>query len=167
MVDINMTLVAQVVNFLVLVWLLAKFAYKPLTRMLDERSRRIADDLRKAEEDRLGAERLKSEYQEQLNQARVKAQEIVEKAQRQVEIDTERQLSELRAQIERMKQTAEEEIAREHEKALAQLRSEVVTMSVAAAGRLIAQNMDNELNTKLVVEFIDKLDEEKVGGLPC
>ena len=167
MVDINMTLVAQVVNFLVLVWLLAKFAYKPLTRMLDERSRRIADDLRKAEEDRLGAERLKSEYQEQLNQARVKAQEIVEKAQRQVEIDTERQLSELRAQIERMKQTAEEEIAREHEKALAQLRSEVVTWSVAAAGRLIAQNMDNELNTKLVVEFIDKLDEEKVGGLPC
>ena len=110
-----MTLVAQVVIFLVLVWLLAKFAYKPLTRMLDERSRRIADDLRKAEEDRLGAERLKSEYQEQLNQARVKAQEIVEKAQRQVEIDTERQLSELRAQIERMKQTAEEEIAREHE----------------------------------------------------
>ena len=167
MVDINMTLVAQVINFSVLVWLLAKFAYKPLTKMLDERSQRIAGDLKKAEEERLSAERLRAEYQEQLNQARVKAQEIVDKAQRQVELDTERQLAELREQIDRMKQTAEEEIAREHAKALTQLRGEVVAMSVAAAGKLIAQNMDNELNSKLVAEFINKLDEEKVGGLPC
>lgn len=167
MVDLNATLIAQIINFLLLVAILAKFAYKPLLQALEDRKNRIANDLQTAEQERANAEQLRREYQDSLAQARMQAQAIVEKAAKQAEQEAQRQLQEVRAQIEREKKLAQEEIIREREKALAELRGEVITLSMAAAGKLIAKNMDSEANAKLVSEFIDKLDSQKTGGLPC
>lgn len=167
MVDLNATLIAQIINFLLLVAILAKFAYKPLMQILEERQTRIASDLEKAAQEKASAEQFRQEYQNQLAEARVQAQAIVEKATKQAEQEAQRQLQEVRAQIEREKKVAQEEIIREREKALAQLRGEVVSLSMAAAGKLIAKNMDSDVNAKLVSEFIDKLDERKIGGLSC
>ena len=167
MVDLNATLIAQIINFLILVAILAKFAYKPLLQALEDRKNRIASDLANAEQERVSAETLRREYQEQLNQARLQAQAIVEKAVKQAEAEAQRQLQDVRAQIEREKKLAQEEIVREREKALAELRGEVVTLSLAAAGKLISRNMDSDANSKLVSDFIDKLDKQKIGGLPC
>ncbi len=167
MVDLNATLIAQIINFLLLVAILARFAYKPLMQALEDRKNRIASDLQAAEQERTGAEQLRKEYQDQLAEARVQAQVIVEKAVKQAEQEAQQQLQEVRAQIDREKKLAREEIIREREKALSELRGEVVALSVAAASKLIAKNMDSEVNAKLVSEFIDRLDEQKIGGLPC
>ncbi len=167
MVDLNATLIAQIINFLLLVAILARFAYKPLMQALEDRKNRIASDLQAAEQERTGAEQLRKEYQDQLAEARVQAQVIVEKAVKQAEQEAQQQLQEVRAQIDRDKKLAREEIIREREKALSELRGEVVSLSVAAASKLIAKNMDSEVNAKLVSEFIDRLDEQKIGGLPC
>ncbi len=167
MVDLNATLIAQIINFLILVAILAKFAYKPLMKALEDRQNRIAADIQSAEQERAAAEQLKREYQDSLAQARAQAQAIVEKAVKQAEQEATHQLQEVRSQIERERKLAQEEIIREREKALAQLRGEVVALSMAAAGKLIAKNMDSEANAKLVSDFIEKLDEQKIGGLPC
>ena len=167
MVDLNATLIAQIINFLILVAILAKFAYKPLMKALEDRQNRIAADIQSAEQERAAAEKLKREYQDSLAQARAQAQAIVEKAVKQAEQEATQQLQEVRSQIERERKLAQEEIIREREKALAQLRGEVVALSMAAAGKLIAKNMDSEANAKLVSDFIEKLDEQKIGGLPC
>lgn len=167
MVDLNATLIAQIINFLILVAILAKFAYKPLLQALEDRKNRIANDLQVADQERANAEQLRREYQDSLAQARMQAQAIVEKAAKQADQEAQRQLQEVRAQIEREKKLAQEEIIREREKALAELRGEVITLSMAAASKLIAKNMDSEANAKLVSEFIDKLDSQKTGGLPC
>lgn len=167
MVDLNATLIAQIINFLILVAILAKFAYKPLMKALEDRQNRIAADIQSAEQERAAAEQLKREYQDSLAQARAQAQAIVEKAVKQAEQEATRELQEVRSQIERERKLAQEEIIREREKALAQLRGEVVALSMAAAGKLIAKNMDSEVNAKLVSDFIEKLDEQKIGGLPC
>lgn len=167
MVDLNATLIAQIINFLLLVAILAKFAYKPLMKALEDRQNRIASDIQTAEQERAAAEQLKREYQDNLAQARAQAQAIVEKAVKQAEQEAQDQLREVRVQIERERKLAQEEIVREREKALAELRGEVVALSIAAAGKLIAKNMDDQANSKLVSDFIEKLDEQKIGGLPC
>ena len=66
-----------------------------------------------------------------------------------------------------MRKAAKEDIARERERAAMQLRGEMVALSMQAAGKIIAANMDNKTNEKLVSDFIDQLDKDKMGGLPC
>ena len=82
MIDLNATLLIQIFNFLLLVALLTKFAYKPLMSMLAEREQRIAGSLEAAEQERQEAAKLKEEYLKELAAARNQAQQIVEKANR-------------------------------------------------------------------------------------
>ena len=69
MVSVNYTIIAQIVNFIILLWILAKFAYKPLLKAMDDRRNRIVKDLDSAEHARKEAETLKLEYANQLKPA--------------------------------------------------------------------------------------------------
>ena len=162
-----MTLVAQVVNFLILVAILAKFAYKPLLKTMADRQARIAGDLASAEQERAAAEQLRREYVEQMAQAKAQSQAIVDKAVKTAELMKQEILEEARQENARMLKAAQDEIARQTEQAIAGIRDEVVNMSLAAAAKVMEKEMDSEANAKLVADFIEKWDEKKVGGLPC
>ena len=162
MIDINMTIVAQILNFLILVLILKFVAYKPVMKMLKEREEKIARSIDAAEADELLAE-----YNKQLADARIKAQEIVDKAMKRAQEERDASVAETRREIEQMRKAAKEDIARERERAAMQLRGEMVALSMQAAGKIIAANMDNKTNEKLVSDFIDQLDKDKMGGLPC
>ena len=72
MVDLSLgTILAQMLNFFILVWLLARFAYKPLLAMMTERKERIAKDLEAAEQARAETEKCKADYAAQISNARV------------------------------------------------------------------------------------------------
>lgn len=167
MVELNGTLLAQIVNFLILVAILAKFAYKPLMQGLEERQQKIADSIDSAERDRREAEQLKLEYKKQLVEVRAQAQAIVEKAEKVAEENKEEILKAARAESARILKSVQEEVARERELALAQLKGEVVALSMAAATKIMKEKMDSEANAAIVSDFIDKLDDKKIGGLPC
>lgn len=167
MIEINATLIAQIINFLILVALFKAFAYKPLMKALEERRIRIAENIEAAEKNKLAAEELRKEYQANLAEARIQAQAIVEKATKQAEVNAEEILEQAKVESARILKAAQEEIVREQERALESMRKEVVSLSVLAAGKIIATNMDAEANDKLVNDFIEKLDDKKMGGLPC
>ena len=167
MVDLNATLIAQIVNFLILVAILTKVAYKPLMKALDDRQAKIADSIETAEREKVAAQQLKREYQDQLAVARTQAQEIVDKAMKLAEQTKEEILAEARAENARMIKAAQDEIARERDQAMAELRGEVVALAMAAATKIVAHNLDFDTNAKLVSDFIEKLDEKKIGGLIC
>ena len=80
MVNFNATLIAQVLNFLILVFILAKFAYKPLMKIMDDRKNKIAGDLAAAETAKTDAESIKAEYAAKLAAARQEAQAIIDNA---------------------------------------------------------------------------------------
>ncbi|WP_094603942.1 ATP synthase subunit b, sodium ion specific [Sporomusa silvacetica DSM 10669] len=167
MVDLNATLIAQIINFLILVAILTKVAYKPLMQALADRQAKIADSLETAEQEKQAAEKLKQEYLAQLAEARTQAQAIVEKAAKLAEQTKEEILKEAREESIRLVKATQEEIAREREHAIAELKGEVVTLAVAAASKIIAQNMDEQANARIVDDFINKLDGKEIGGLPC
>lgn len=167
MFNFNMTLIAQVVNFLILVAILTKFAYKPLLKAMADRQARIAGDLQAAEQERIAAEQLRKEYIEQMAQAKTQSQAIIDKAVKTAELMKQEILEEARLENARMLKNAQNEIARQTELAIAGLREEVVSMSLAAAAKVIDKDMNSDANTKLVADFIEKWDEQKVGNLPC
>lgn len=163
MVDLNATLIAQIINFLILMAILAKFAYKPIVKALEARQEKIKADIEAAEQGKLAAEQIKKEYQAQLAQARNEAQNIVEKAVKIAQQNKDEILEEAKAENARLLNAAREEIQREREHALAQLRNEVVALSVAAATKIVKQNLDEQANKKLVEDFIANLDDCKLG----
>ena len=167
MVELNGTLIAQIVNFLILVGILTKFAYKPLMQALEDRQKKIADSIDSAERERQEAQQLKLSYQQQLSDARSEAQSIVEKAEKLAEETKEEILKEARLESARILKNVQAEVARERELALAQIKGEVVILAMAAAGKIIDKNIDTEANASLVSNFIEQLDAQKVGGLPC
>lgn len=166
MVDINMTLVAQIFNFLILAAILTKFAYKPLMKVLKEREDQIAKSIESAEADELKAQELLKEYHDQLATARIQAQEIVDKAIKRAQEEREAHINETKREIDQMRKAAQAEIVHERERAVAQLKGEVVALSMAAT-KIIGSNIDTAANDRLIGEFIDKLDKDKMGGLPC
>ena len=167
MVELNGTLIAQIVNFLILVGILTKFAYKPLMQALADRQNKIADSIDSAERERQEAAALKLSYEQQLADARKEAQAIVEKAEKLAEETKEEILKEARLESARILKNVQAEVARERELALAQIKGEVVMLSMAAASKIIDKNLDTASNASLVSDFIEQLDAQKIGDLPC
>ena len=164
MVDLTLgTILAQMLNFFILVWILARFAYKPLVSMMQERKERIAKDLADAQAARNEAEQFKADYATQIANARQEAQQIVEKAVQQAEVTTREQLAAAREQIEREKERARQDIVNERDRAMNNLRNEVISLSVAMATKVVAKDMDSETNTKLIEDAIAKLDSKTIG----
>ena len=164
MVDLTLgTILAQMLNFFILVWILARFAYKPLVSMMQERKERIAKDLADAQAVRTEAEQFKADYAAQIANARQEAQQIVEKAVQQAEATTREQLAAAREQIEREKERARQDIVNERDRAMNNLRNEVISLSVAMATKVVAKDMDSETNTKLIEDAIAKLDSKTIG----
>ena len=164
MVDLTLgTILAQMLNFFILVWILARFAYKPLVSMMQERKDRIAKDLADAQNARNEAEQFKADYVAQIANARQEAQQIVEKAVQQAEATTREQLATAREQIEREKERARQDIVNERDRAMNNLRNEVISLSVAMATKVVAKDMDSETNTKLIEDAIAKLDSKTIG----
>lgn len=167
MVELNATLIAQIINFVILLAVLTKLAWKPLIQAIEDRKKKIESDLAGAEREKTAAEQLRAEYQQQLADARNQAQAIIEKATKLAEQTKEQILEEARAENARLLKAAQDQIAVERDRALAEMRSEVVNLSIAAAAKIIGQNLDATANAKLVADFIDKLDDQKTGGLRC
>ena len=146
MVDLTLgTILAQMLNFFILVWILARFAYKPLVSMMQERKERIAKDLADAQAARTEAEQFKADYAAQIANARQEAQQIVEKAVQQAEATTREQLAAAREQIEREKERARQDIVNERDRAMNNLRNEVISISFATT--LVAIATDKEITS--------------------
>ncbi len=167
MIDINATILAQMLNFLILVVVLRAVAYKPIVKMLKDREDTIAASLKKADDDAAKAEAALKEYQDQLANARTKAQDIVDKAEKRAQEDHEAFVQATQKEIAQMKEAAEQQIQRERQQAVEQLKGEMITLSLAAASKIVSKNMDADENEKLIGDFIDQLDKDKIGDMPC
>jgi F-type H+-transporting ATPase subunit b len=167
LVDIDATLFAQIINFLILVAILTKVAYKPLVKVLTDRTTRIENAIAAADKEKLLAEQFKQELERNLSEARIQAQVIIDKAEKFAVAKGEAQIEQTRQECARLLAASQDEIVRERDIAIAEMRAEVVSLSLAAASKIIGDNMTSTANSRLVESFIAKLDEEKPGSLPC
>jgi len=161
-IQFDLTFVVQLVSFLVLVYILRRFAWNPLMNMMEERRKRIETDLANAEKERQQAEQIKREYQEEMRKARQEAQEVIAKATKLSEQRAAEILASAHAEAEKIKQAALADIERERDLAIAQVQAQVADLSVAVAEKIIRQNLDIKLQEDMIEQFI-----QEVGELPC
>jgi len=152
----------QVVNFLILLFLLKKFAYKPILDMLDERKKSIEDAINNAETAKNEAEKMRKEYETRLAEAKQEAQEIMAKATKLGEEMKREIVDNAQSEATKAIQKAQEEINREKDQAIAALRDEVAVLAVMAAGQVLGKAISVEDHEKLVKEFVSE-----VGDLKC
>jgi len=158
LIEINATIIAQVLNFLILVAILRALAYEPVAKMLKQRSDKIQNSLDQAAADRKAAEQTLAQYKSQLADANKRAQEIVDRAELSARQEREALVAETKREIERMKQTAQAEIQNERNRAFEEMKAEIVTLSLQAAEKIVAKNLSSKENDKLVNDFIAGLD---------
>lgn len=157
-------ILSQTVSFFLLVVVLKLFAWKPLLAILDERKRRIADDMKRAAEQKAEFERLHQEITRRLakidEEARAKIAESVAEGRR---ISTEVQ-EEARTQAQGIVVKARETVEMELAKARVTLRDQVADMTVKAIERVLQQKMDAKSDKQLVDQAIAELEGKLADG---
>jgi F-type H+-transporting ATPase subunit b len=150
-----------IATFLVLLTLLAKFAWGPLLKALEERQATIRKSLEDAQLARQELERLNQEQQRIIASARAEADTIVSQSRS----DAERLRQELResarAEAANIVKNAERQIELQTHQAIRQIRQEAVELSVAIASKLLARNLTREDNDRLIQQTLTQFDEAR------
>ena len=156
MVNFNATLIAQILNFLVLVFVLAKFAYKPVCNIMEERKNKIASDL-EAEKAKTDAEAVKAEYAAKLAEAKQEAQAIVDAARKTAQAAHDKIMADTKAEQDQVIATAKEAIALEQKKAMDEVRAQVINLSMIAASKIVEQKLGSEEDKKMASKIVDSI----------
>jgi len=149
-------LMAQIINFAILFGLLYLVAYKPIMRMLDERSRKIKESVEQADYIKEQATRTEEEVKKQLEASSREGQERVARAVQIGEEVKQKAQQEARQEGEVLINRARTEIQRERDEAIDEVRKEVADLTILAAGKVIDRSLDKEAHRQL----IDKVLEE-------
>lgn len=144
----------QIVNFLLLLYLLNRFLFKRVLRLLDERQTKISQGLEDAEAAARDRELARAEREAALAEARREAEAMVQRAAKTAEATSAEILAEAKASAEQITARAREEIAAEKDRALAEIRGEVADLALEAAGKLIGSEMDGPTQRRLVKQFL-------------
>ena len=157
------TLLAQIVNFAILLGLLYLVAYKPIMRMLDERSRRVKESMEQTELIKQQAERAEEEVKKQIEAASREGQEIIARAVRSGEDVRQKAQQDARQDAESLIARARVEIQRERDEAIGELRKEFADLTILAAGKVIDRSLDKEAHRQLIDKVLKESTTLKKG----
>ncbi|MBA2710894.1 MAG: F0F1 ATP synthase subunit B [Tatlockia sp.] len=155
--DINLTLVVQMLVFLAFVWFTMKFVWPPLSKAMEERQDKIADGLSAAERGRKELELAQHRVKDELKQAKVQASEIVEKANRRAAQMVEEAKDDAKLEAQKQAKLAHEQILQEINRAKEELRKQVAQLAVAGAEKILNREIDKITNSALLDNLIEEI----------
>ena len=153
----------QILNFLLLLYLLNRFMFKPLMARMDERSTKIEQGLEDAETAARDRELARAEREAAVSEARKEAAEMIARANKIAEDTRNEILGDARTEAEKVTTRAREEINAEKERAMAELRAQVADLALVAAGKLVRSEMDGATQRRLVEEFLAEVPTDGGG----
>lgn len=156
-INLNVTLLIQAVNFLILIALLSRFLFTPLRKFLADRAEGIEKALAEAKVAREAAAKAQEEHRAQIAATHREAAALRDQAQREVEAERQRLLKASRDEAQRLVDEARAAIEAEVRRARASLREEVVGLSLAAAERLLGRSMTGEDQKRLAEQYVREL----------
>jgi F-type H+-transporting ATPase subunit b len=146
-------------TFVILLVLLAKFAFKPIAQALDRRSETIKKSIDEAEKQRVEAKKLMEDYQRQLAEARAEANKIIEEARGLGENVRKEVVEKANAEASALLQRSQEEIQRQKEKGVQELKDTVASLSVQIASKVIEKEVNEATHRQLVENLIKDLSK--------
>jgi F-type H+-transporting ATPase subunit b len=155
-------LVWTIVTFLIVVFILKKYAWGPILHALDQRSDKIRNDIESAEKLKTDAEAILQEYKGKINLAQEEAIAIVNEAKSDATNLKNKMIQEANLEIEKIKERSLRDIELSRLKALQDIQQNVVELSISIAGKLIGKQLKAEEHANFVRSEIDSLKKVKV-----
>jgi len=157
------TLVAQIINFALLLGLLYLVAYKPIMRILDERSNRIKESMEQTESIKEQAANAEEEFKKRLEAAGREGQELISRAMRTGEEAGRKVQQDARQEAEALIGKARLEIQRERDEVIDELHKEFADLTIDAAGKVIERSLDKEAHRELIDKVLEESPTLKKG----
>ena len=150
--------------FLVTFFVLRKFAFGAIQKIIDERRQRIREALAEADQARSEARSMLAEHRAMMAQARGQAEEILSEARRVAEPQQKRQRDELEVDRQRRLEETERQIQAETQRALSMIRAEVADLTVVATQKVTGKVLDEQDHKRLIEDAIRELDFSVLEG---
>jgi F-type H+-transporting ATPase subunit b len=156
-ITINGTVIVELVTFLVMLAVLARYVYPEIVKVAEARQRQIAEQLKEAEDARAAAEQRLKEAEEKLNDARKTAQGVIEAAAKSAEQLRQEMRQKAEEESKRTVEAARKEIEAERDQAVRSVRSEVASLVVAATEKVIGETLDDAKHRQLIDKAIGEV----------
>ena len=153
------TFVAQICNLMIQLVIFKKRLLNPVKKVIAERKAKADSQIADAQKLRTEAEAMKAEYEQNLQNARTEANQIVAAAQKTATARSEELLGEARAQAAALKQKAEADIAQERKKAVNEVKDEIGGMAMEIASKVVEREIREADHKDLIDEFIKNVGE--------
>ena len=153
------TFLAQICNLRIQLVIFTKFLLKPINQVIADRKAKADSEIADAQKLRTEAEAMKAEYEQNLQNARTEANQIVTAAQKTATARSEEIVGEARAQAAALKQKAEADIAQERKKAVNEVKDEIGGIAMEIASKVVEREISEKDHKDLIDEFIKNVGE--------
>lgn len=154
---ITSQVIANIINFVIIYFILRHLLFKPITKAIDDRENLIEGRINKSEEDMKEAQRLKMENQQLLKDSKSNGKAMVEKYKEKAELVSSDIISESQKEAQVYMDRARTEIEREKEKAQEELKTKVVDLAIMMSSKTLGESIDEKTHRKLIEDFIAKV----------
>jgi len=149
------TFAIAVINILVLCFILKKLLFKPVTKFMNNRTKKIEDALKEAEESKEMVRQMKLEYDEKIKVAKDEGQKVIEMYRNMAEKEYNSIIDSAKKEANQMILNAKAELEVEKEQLIASIKGEISDLVFATSEKILRKNLDNDTNRKLISEFIN------------
>lgn len=153
-------LIANTITFFLVLWILRKFAYRPVLHLLDQRQAKIADGLSKAKQSAESYREFEERKQEMMEQAKTEALKILHQAEQDAEQLRQQRLTEAQAAAAKVLARSKQQLASEQAKMLQSAKAELAGLVVVATGKVLERQLDDQLQKTLAQQAVAALKEE-------
>jgi len=157
MLNINGTLIAIIINFIILVFILNYFLYKPVLKVLNDRKKYIEETLAGAEAKMNASKAFMEEGRETINKANMTAREIIDQATRSSESMKKNIMDQAKKDMEELKGRAKEEIKQYKNEARKSLINDAARLSIVIAEKIIMKKIDKKSTKRMTDDFIESM----------
>ena len=153
------TFIAQICNLFIQLYLIKRFLLKPINAVLEKRKEMATAEIKEAEKAKEEARAIKEEYEQNMAEAKEKANTLIANAQKSASLQSEEMIQEANKQAAAIKAKAESDIAQEKKRAVNELKGEIGGMAMEIAGKVIEREISEKDHEKLIDEFISNVGE--------
>ena len=160
LVDVNpITLIASICNLFIQLFIFKKFFWEKVMKVIDQRREAADQEIAQAKSSRSEADAMKAAYEQDMKEARDKADEIVMSAQKAATARSEEIISQARTTAAQIKEKASADIAMEKKKAINDAKDEISGLAMAIAGKVVERELNSEDHSEMINRFISELGE--------
>ncbi len=155
--NINMTLLGQMISFAIFIWFCMKYVWPPLINAMQERQKKIAEGLQEADRAAKDLELAQKKATDLLREAKEQAAQLIEQANKRANQLVEESKDQARAEGDRLKTAAQADIEQEVQRAKEALRAQVATLSLLGAEKILQSSVNQEAHGKMLEQLASEL----------